>query len=527
MSKITKKFLPLTLSIFFSISSAFAISSEFKNSLVKMEMTKVSEGNYSVDLYTKNKFSDPVKIIKKSDSNYYILLPETRNEMGRAIQPNADIKSAGVISNPYAGQDVNNGYIKIDINTTKPINFNVNVKSISAAAPTPTLAKKVDTQEKNKEVQAEVQKKTQTQEKNTTYNSSKTYTKTGKKTQPKQTKVVKPQVVAPLKIEPPIAEIKEVVPDKAPEFSQEIKEEIELPPLPIQIGAHDPQLNEDVSKLKEIKTSKTVSSSANGYINFLIPSFFVFGLLFIFFAAIRTQRAAQIKLLSRANMLGIDFSKIKKSKNIKKKQKGLFFMFNNGIQQNALLEPITKTDDKEDEIQIEEEIVACEPIEQEVSVEPIEEIKQEEQPTSFEEVMNEAQEIQQTQQIQEQKEVQVASSPIEKTEIIPPIVQEIQQNQEIAQNSENPDFKVLSSVEISPKRGFMCVQYNNKVSLMGYILDDVFVLHNFKRRARQNFDIQYRLSDKIGKEFFYIVKVGETKMLIKSSKTNITREVVL
>jgi len=62
---------------------------------------------------------------------------------------------------------------------------------------------------------------------------------------------------------------------------------------------------------------------------------------------------------------------------------------------------------------------------------------------------------------------------------------------------------------------------------MGYIFDDVFVLHNFKRRTHQNFDIQYRLSDKIGKEFFYIVKVGETKMLIKSSKTNITREVLL
>ena len=74
----------------------------------------------------------------------------------------------------------------------------------------------------------------------------------------------------------------------------------------------------------------------------------------------------------------------------------------------------------------------------------------------------------------------------------------------------------------------MCVSYNNKVSLMGYIFDDVFVLYNFKKsRAQRNYEIQYRLSDKIGKESFYIIKVDTIKMLVKVSKTNITREVIL
>ena len=92
MSKFSNIFSTLFLTSLLTCNLAYGIGNEFKNSLVKMEFNKVSEGNYNVDLYTKNKFSDPVKIIKKSDSNYYILLPETRNEMGRAVQPNTDIK---------------------------------------------------------------------------------------------------------------------------------------------------------------------------------------------------------------------------------------------------------------------------------------------------------------------------------------------------------------------------------------------------------------------------------------------------
>ena len=53
------------ISFLFICTSALAIENEFKNSLVKIDLVKISESTYNVDLYTQNKFQEPVKIIKK------------------------------------------------------------------------------------------------------------------------------------------------------------------------------------------------------------------------------------------------------------------------------------------------------------------------------------------------------------------------------------------------------------------------------------------------------------------------------
>ena len=115
-------------------TSALAIEAEFKNSLIKVDLVKIGDSSYNVDLYTQNKFLEPVKIIKKSDLNYYILLPETKNNTTKTSSNGSEIRNITTALYPYAGQDVNNGYTKININTTKPINFNVNVKNVAAAS---------------------------------------------------------------------------------------------------------------------------------------------------------------------------------------------------------------------------------------------------------------------------------------------------------------------------------------------------------------------------------------------------------
>ena len=134
---------------------AYGIDAEFKNTLMKIDLIKTSESNYNVDLYTKNKFIEPVKVIKKSDLNYYILLPETKNESLRNTTSGIDIRSLSTNVYPYAGSDVNNGYVKININTTKPINFKVNIKNSQQATKTATLEKEIIAQEVKKEVSKE------------------------------------------------------------------------------------------------------------------------------------------------------------------------------------------------------------------------------------------------------------------------------------------------------------------------------------------------------------------------------------
>ena len=86
---------------------------------------------------------------------------------------------------------------------------------------------------------------------------------------------------------------------------------------------------------------------------------------------------------------------------------------------------------------------------------------------------------------------------------------------------------VLSEIEIAPKRGFMCVSYNDNISLMGYIFDDVFALYNFKQQKLENYEIKYRLTEKDGKNASFIVKVADAKMLVKVTKSSMNMEVLL
>jgi len=87
--------------------------------------------------------------------------------------------------------------------------------------------------------------------------------------------------------------------------------------------------------------------------------------------------------------------------------------------------------------------------------------------------------------------------------------------------------EILSNVEIAPERGFMCVSYNDNINLMGYIFDDVFPLYNFKRQKLANYDIKFRLTEKDDKSASFIVKVENTKMVIRVSKHSMNLEVLI
>ena len=111
---------------------ANAIESDFKNSLLKVDYVKTSNDSYNIRLFTQKPYSEPIKVIKKTNTNYYILLPETFHSVS-SVAPTGDIKSTEVKLFPYAGQDLNNGYTKISIYTTKPLNIKAQLNSSTGA----------------------------------------------------------------------------------------------------------------------------------------------------------------------------------------------------------------------------------------------------------------------------------------------------------------------------------------------------------------------------------------------------------
>ena len=65
--------------LLFSTQSLFAAAGDYKNNLLKIEITKLDENSYDIGLYTQKVYNEPVKIIKKTETVYYFLLPETSN----------------------------------------------------------------------------------------------------------------------------------------------------------------------------------------------------------------------------------------------------------------------------------------------------------------------------------------------------------------------------------------------------------------------------------------------------------------
>ena len=127
-----KKILLILLGIVTLNLCAHAIESDFKNSLLKVDYVKTGADSYNIRLFTQKPYSEPIKVIKKTNTNYYILLPETFHSIG-SVAPTGDIKSTEVKLFPYAGQDLNNGYTKINIFTSKPLNITAQLNSSKGA----------------------------------------------------------------------------------------------------------------------------------------------------------------------------------------------------------------------------------------------------------------------------------------------------------------------------------------------------------------------------------------------------------
>lgn len=119
----------LIAAFIFNTGNIWAQPSAYKNDLLKIELTKLDENHYDIGLYTQKIYNEPVKIIKKSDTVYYFLLPETSHSI-TSVTPLDAIKSVMLKSYPYAGQDLDNSYTKVAIITSKPLELTTSLKTL-------------------------------------------------------------------------------------------------------------------------------------------------------------------------------------------------------------------------------------------------------------------------------------------------------------------------------------------------------------------------------------------------------------
>jgi len=531
--KFTNKVLLGVLGFSLANCIAFGIEAEYKNSLMKIELNKANESAYVINLYTKNNFSEPVKVIKKSDLNYYILLPETKNESTRTTSTGTEIRSISTNVYPYAGQDVKNGYVKINIDTTKPLEFKVNVKNIDSLTKPSTNASVAQNP-----IKETVKKETvSTEKKNSSSNSKKEEIKPILKEE-------KP-IVEPLKIEDAIKqEVEKAKEEMSQEdaedflnFSEEIiaQEEISEEILT------EEQLNEleQIAGEKPRKKSGSISFKSNlstklAQYGISLKEFALmigaFLLSFFFMLALLSRKTSHTRIKRKSEL---SENEPKPNFNLRHKEEvkndGQYFVFDKNVKQTGFCDPMTSALKKNYELSsyepelknkyernidsankrfeseydiiqkiLKEDTFIDLPAKTVVQDTPKAEIKIEETP---------------------KQEVKTASEPIK---------------QEAKQEVKKPEIKpqpveptVLSSVEIAPERGFMCVSYNDNISLMGYIFDDVFALYNFKAQKLENYDIKFRLSEKDEKLARFIVKVADAKMLIKVTKSAMVMEVLL
>ncbi len=590
MNRILSRISIPIFTIFLLLNAANAIDNEYKNSLTKIELTKTSENSYNVNLYTSKKFSEPVKIIKKSDLNYYILLPETKNSATLTSFNTSDIRNVDAKVFQYAGADINNGYTKININTTKPLNFKVAIKNNAQAASkltdevasnsqkiTPkasTITQTTNNQKKNvafqkakiKENLSESTNKTKTAKNE---NKSKTVKSTTITTQKKETikKIEKTNIQTPkinnqnqeIKKENPIEsnkteEIQEKTSENETNLETENTNSIEKYTENELLADENQNIKEPKKDLYDylIATKSKLSSIKQKIFAYKISfknKLKEYGLSirdillmalagiisFIIMLLILTRKTPQPRLKNKADLIekneksNLTFKKPDESSH-QTPNNGQYFIFDKSVKQTGFCDPATSA------IKRNYELSSYEPDLRDnykrAEVEPYGTTKnskvgtQESEYDIIQKILKEDSFIEITPRESEQidlktKEIkQSVTSPILKEEIKPQLQKQIP-------NEITKEPEVLSSVEIAPERGFMCVSYNDNINLLGYIFDDVFALHNFKTPKLENYNIKFRMSEKTDKTATFIVKVDKTKMLIKVTKSTMIKEVVM
>ncbi len=574
-------------------AAAFAVNSEYKNTLTKIELNKTSDSSYNINLYTTNTFNEPVKVIKKSDLNYYILLPETKNNTQNLSSGNSDIKSIESRLYPYAGADVHNGYTKINISTAKPISFSVSTKTTVALNRQKPMTEEAKKEEVKTAVgETKVQKKNLVQE--VQKPNDNTLSSAGTKTKLKEAKTVQKNNTTPSKkaekpanatakadakdktvkkqLDKVVKEVKETKTAAKPQKqtvdiqkSKAVTQAAELPQEPeeqqpaVENTTEENAADENIQSNKTEETPKadtndtqeqveqddTIPVTASVFAQFkkkvqtklseyglnirelLLMSLAAILSFVIVLLILTKNRDTDTRLKSKADFA--DKSQKPKSSLVAKKdmqnQKPAneCFVFENNIRQTGFIPPASSNNKTY-------ELSKYNPV-KENHTGKIEPYRSKKVTSEYDIIQN---------ILKDDNYIDLSGASInldgEKTDFYQdkepqPVYQEPEKEaapEQTEPKSKNSAPEVLSSVEIAPQRGFMCVLYNNTINFMGYIFEDVFALYDFKQAKLDNYSIKFRLSEKTpngGANF--LVKVGKSKMLVNVTKSSMNLELAM
>lgn len=515
-----KKFLLVIAGILCFATSSVAIESDFKNSLLKVDFAKVGTDSYNIKLYTQKPYQEPIKVIKKSNTSYYLLLPETFHSVP-SVSPTGDIKNVEVKLFPYAGQDLNNGYTKITINTTKPVNItaqlNTSQRAVAPVIDTKKLAQidgsinrqsnqeallaKQRQEQKIKEEQLRAQKLKEQQEKEAQARllaqaeaKKKAQLEAQRKAQ--EAKRLEAQRLAQLEAQRKAQEEAQRLAQKQRELEaqrlaqleaqkraeEELKNQTQEPQKTqgIDVTAYeiDPSGNTDYNykddgpityepeKIEDIgKVSDEEQLSQIIYT--ILPYYKVIRENFILFCA---SLVAIIGILMLMAISG-------KSKKQRLKNTGRY------LRQDRLkseLEELKNNSQRSQEDIFEQE-----------------EIK--------EETENFAQEF--------------AALAQDEEEVLPK--KEEYKEEIIEEPYVEPE--ILSTAEIAPNRGFSVIDQDGKRALFGFIGNEIFFLYHFREYV-SDYTIKYRISEKQETKTFFIVKIDNVKLLVRVTNIDMKLE---
>ena len=560
-----KKLFSIIAGLIFISTSASCLENDFKNTLLDVIFTKTGDANYNIELSTQKPYNEPIKVIKKTDTNYYLLLPETNSKDG-SIEPVGDIINAEVKMFAYAGQDLNNGYTKINIYTSKPISLSTTLKTNpqfkTATVDNKKLAQLDNSFNKSQTPiqsanQALANKKPIVQENLTKAkieqlpNAKSNLTKEqieanfeaqykarqerlGKEPAPVVKAQTKPATTQktitkqatsakPATVQKTVKQTTTAKPVQKTTTAVKKPVTVQNPAKTVQKSQSAPQVKQPQNaelkkeaepqkpiekKVEPIKQEEQKEPAILPPVNeeepaLKLPQRHI------------EEEAQENKEIIQEQPKKIDINKIKK---IAKENKNLIAILGLILGLLMLILVFRNSKKKGNEMMEENNMQQdTNNIEVPLNEEPIE-IKEEiETPQTFaNEFENVSEVLDQEEPLEKQEEPQSVVSVEDTTQ--EEEIEEIEQEEEPYIEPE-----LISSVEIAPNRGFMIIDQQGKKALFGYIKEDVYLLYNFREFISSN-DITFRMSEKQDDKAFFIVKIDKVKLLVRVTNAEMKLE---
>lgn len=473
-------------------ADTMALDGDYKNNLLKVDVSKIGDANYNIELYTQKPYSEPVKVIKKSDTSYYVLLPETYHSI-TSVASSGDVSRVDVKLFPYAGQDLNNGYTKINISTSKPVTFTTNVKTASAQKPHMD-AKKLAQLDRAFDSKGAAGKNIPVKIDTVKPAPAQTAAKPEPKAEPKA-EVKQPVKVAA--VQQPVSPqniTKKPAPSTGTEIEIVTKPKVQEPVKQQEIVK---PVDETTASLEEVLETDEFNTEDE----------------------LAMEEEAKEQGLTE---LGGEFDEeqipvLTKKQRIKQALRGVLMQLSDNILLGIciillLIIALLLVRDKKDKKSAAKEESVQEPYAGLSALNALNAAPQN--------VSNDAEDI-------------IVNDNYDTYTGIEPAVSETEEYKPesaavaVAEEETNDEADVLATESFGENRGLCLVNYDGSIALIGYIEDEIFVIQNFGKITLLNPSIQIRVAEQNDNDTIYIVKTANSKLMVRETKELIGLEMVM